>query len=484
MMDVSISQDRGALLSRDVFLSSLSPTRREVWLAATVGIGCLLGFVAAAPYAAVRLPQVPAFIAVYQSVLVTSDFITAALLFGQFAMTRATALLVLAAGYLFASLMAALHMATFPGLFVATGLLGADAQSTAWLYMFWHGGFPLAVALYAILKRAPVRPGATDGSAGPAVAIAASLVVVLAAGLAWVATHAGELLPPIMLGNRYTPQMLTVVSSTWMFSVLALTALLWRRPYAVLDLWLMVVMVAWVFDIALSAVLNAGRFDLGFYLGRISGLLAASFVLVMLLVETLSIYARLIAANAFLRDLANRDGLTGIFNRRALNDRLAGELSRAQRIGQSVSMLLIDVDHFKRFNDTYGHLDGDTCLREIAGIIARAARRPGDFAARYGGEEFAVILPAIHGPGAEQVAEGIRQAVMDAAIPHAEGSFGVVTVSIGIATVRPSTMTTAADIAGAADIALYQAKRDGRNRIAVNRGPLGPLGQHFRQEML
>lgn len=468
-------QDRGALLSRDVFLSTLSPSRREIVLAAAAAMACLLVFVAAAPFATVKLPEIPGFIAVYQSLLITSDVITAVLLFGQFAMTRATSMLVLGAGYLFAGLMAAVHMLTFPGLFAPMGLLGASAQSTAWLYMFWHAGFPIAVAFYAVLKRPPVRPGAVEGGGGVPIVIALLVVLGLAAALAALAIPFSNTLPAIMQGNHYTPDMLGVVGSTWALSLLALGLLLWRRPYAVLDLWLMVTLVAWVFDIALSAVLNAGRFDLGFYLGRLNGLLAAGFVLVMLLVETLSIYARLISANAFLRDLANRDGLTGIFNRRALNDRLAAELSRVQRIDQPVSMLLIDVDNFKRFNDTYGHLDGDTCLREIANIIARAARRPGDFAARYGGEEFAVVLPAIPANGAAQVAEIIRAEVMQAAIPHAASATGVVTISIGVATLQPNMTSTIADLTAAADVALYQAKAAGRNQVVVNHGTSASL---------
>ena len=474
-------QDRGAVFSRDVFLSTLTPSRREFSLAAAAAVGCLLVFVAAAPFATVKLPEIPGFIAVYQSLLVTSDVITAVLLFGQFAMMRAVSMLVLGAGYLFAALMAAIHMLTFPGLFAPAGLLGASAQSTAWLYMFWHAGFPIAVALYALLKRPLVRPGTLEDANGVPILLALLVVLGLVAGLAALAIPYSRLLPAIMQGSHYTPDMLGVVGVTWALSLLALGLLVWRRPYAVLDLWLMVSLVAWVFDIALSAVLNAGRFDLGFYLGRVNGLLAAGFVLVMLLVETLSIYARLIAANAFLRDLANRDGLTGIFNRRALNDRLAAELSRVQRIGEPVSMLLIDVDNFKRFNDTYGHLDGDTCLREIASIIARAARRPGDFAARYGGEEFAVVLPMISASGAAQVAEVIRRDVLQAAIPHAASATGVVTVSVGVATLRPNMLSTIVDLTAAADSALYRAKAAGRNQIAIGREVSGPLQAQFGQ---
>lgn len=451
--------------NQDVFLSVLQPTHAERRLAIGVAGVCLLVFLAAAPFATTRLPPSPAFIAVYQSLLVIGDAITAVLLFGQFAMLGAPALLVLACGYLFAGLMATVHMLTFPGLFANAGLLGADGQTTAWLYMFWHAGFPIAVTGYALM------PGDAADHAQPLargrIVIGLLAVCTLVVALAALATTGGFFLPPIMAGAGYTPTMILVTTTTWLCSLVALAALVRRRARAVLDLWLMVVMCAWVFDIALSAVLNGGRFDLGFYVGRANGLLASSFVLVMLLVETLRIYARLVGTNVYLRDLANRDGLTGIHNRRALDQRLLGELSRAQRIHQPVSLLMVDVDNFKSFNDTYGHLDGDACLREIASVVARVVRRPGDMAARFGGEEFAVLLPGTDATGAAQMAELLRQAVHDTAIPHGSNAAGVVTVSVGVATRWPNMLSTPEELIAAADRSLYVAKVAGRNQIAL-----------------
>ena len=159
----------GLALSRDVFLSTATPTPRERELAVVVALLCLLAFAVAAPFASVKLPEIPAFIAVYQSVLITTDVITAVLLFGQFALLRTLALLVLACGYLFAALTAAVHALSFPGLFTPTGLLGANSQSTAWLYMFWHGGFPIAVIAYTVLRRSDRRYGESLGAARRAI---------------------------------------------------------------------------------------------------------------------------------------------------------------------------------------------------------------------------------------------------------------------------------------------------------------------------
>jgi signal transduction histidine kinase len=282
---------------RQVFLSTVPAGRGERRLALAVVVVSAVLFVIAAPFAKVRLSPVWPFIPVYQSALVVNDLITAVLLFGQFAILRSRALLVLAAGYLFTALMAAVHGLTFPGLFSPTGLLGAGPQTTAWLYMYWHGGFPILVGAYALLKdemHPQARPARHDGVP---VLCAGGAVLAAVGGLTLLATLEQHVLPAIMEGNRYTPTMITVVSSVWVLSLLALGLLWRRRPHSVLDVWLMVVMSAWLFDIALSAVLNAGRFDLGFYAGRIYGLLAASFVLLVLLIEHGLLYARLAEAH-------------------------------------------------------------------------------------------------------------------------------------------------------------------------------------------
>jgi len=279
------------------FLSTLPAGRGDRRLALAVVLVSAAIFIALAPFATVPLAPVSAFIPIYQSVLVINDLITAVLLFGPFSL-RSRALLVLASGYLFTALMAVTHLLTFPGLFAPTGLLGAGLQSTAWLYMFWHGGFPLFVVAYALLKDGDREPSGARDRTPVAILGSAAAVLVVAGGLTLMATAGQKALPEIMLGNRYTPAMMVVVSSTWMSSLVALAVVGWRRPHGLLDVWLMVVMCAWLFDIALSAVLNAGRFDLGFYAGRIYGLLAATFVLVVLLFESGKLQARLAAVNA------------------------------------------------------------------------------------------------------------------------------------------------------------------------------------------
>jgi signal transduction histidine kinase len=282
---------------RPVFLSTLPAGSRERRVVVVVVAVSAAIFVASVAFAKVQLAPVWAFIPVYESALVVNDLITAVLLFGQFSFLKSRALLLLASGYLFTAFIAIAHALTFPGLFAPTGLLDAGPQSTAWLYMFWHGGFPLMVVGYTLLKDRGHETDQMRRRAGTAVLVSVATVLVIVCGLTLLATMGQQSLPAIMQGNRYTPAMIVVVSSVSASSVVALVCLWWRRPRTVLDLWLMVVMCAWFFDVALSAVLNAGRFDLGFYAGRVYGLMAASFVLIMLVVENSMLYGRLVEAH-------------------------------------------------------------------------------------------------------------------------------------------------------------------------------------------
>jgi len=175
--------------------------------------------------------------------------------------------------------------------------------------------------------------------------------------------------------------------------------------------------------------------------------------------------AALEQSNRRLAEIALLDGLTGISNRRGFDERLGMEWERAQRTRLPLSLLLIDIDHFKRVNDTYGHQVGDDYLRHIARVLGEAFDRPADFIARYGGEEFAVLLPETDSPGAFAVAGRIR-AVMEADAGIAEASCPT-TVSVGVSTWNKEEPASADQIISAADRALYAAKQNGRNRVEV-----------------
>jgi diguanylate cyclase (GGDEF)-like protein len=174
---------------------------------------------------------------------------------------------------------------------------------------------------------------------------------------------------------------------------------------------------------------------------------------------------RLEAANARLTELSATDGLTGIGNRRAFDATLQTEWARAAREGKQIGLLVLDVDHFKLYNDRYGHPAGDDCLRLIAALTDRTLRRPPDFAARFGGEEFVALLPGTSEAGARDVAERVRQALLEANVRHEGSPVGRVTLSIGAASLAPRLGDDPQMLIDLADQALYAAKRSGRNNV-------------------
>lgn len=171
--------------------------------------------------------------------------------------------------------------------------------------------------------------------------------------------------------------------------------------------------------------------------------------------------------NSKLEALSLTDSLTGIANRRHFDMLLQQEWQRAKRLGQPLALGMLDVDHFKDYNDHYGHLAGDTCLREIAQALAASLSRSSDVVARFGGEEFVFISPMSDAQDALHVAQRVVQAVADLALPHASSPIGYVTVSVGVVAVRPGPASTAEDMLRRADAALYQAKNNGRNRAEL-----------------
>jgi diguanylate cyclase (GGDEF)-like protein len=179
----------------------------------------------------------------------------------------------------------------------------------------------------------------------------------------------------------------------------------------------------------------------------------------------------LLEANRQLENLSNTDALTGLVNRRRFTGALDEEWKRAIRTGSGIAIAMIDVDHFKKYNDHYGHLAGDACLRQVADALQSSARQDLDVAARFGGEEFAVIMPGADWNTARSVAERIRRAIIDLGLPHAQSDLGMVSVSIGIAASAQTAGGTAEDLVRVADGALYEAKRNGRNRVC---GALDP----------
>lgn len=170
-------------------------------------------------------------------------------------------------------------------------------------------------------------------------------------------------------------------------------------------------------------------------------------------------------ANQRLSELSTTDGLTGIANRRKFDLALSEEWARAARAKTTISLIMLDIDHFKKFNDRYGHQQGDDCLRRVAEILRASARRQGDLVARYGGEEFCMIMPNTAAPGGLEIAERLRLSIEALDMPHALSPYCKVTVSIGLASLAAGEDKSSAALLRCADEALYRAKSEGRNCV-------------------
>jgi two-component system chemotaxis family response regulator WspR len=173
-------------------------------------------------------------------------------------------------------------------------------------------------------------------------------------------------------------------------------------------------------------------------------------------------------ANLELQRLNNVDGLTGLSNRRYFDEVIDAEWKRCTRAQTSVALLMIDVDNFKQYNDTYGHMAGDEVLKKVSNAVRKSCERATDVAARFGGEEFAVVLPSTDLAGAVHLAEKVRQSIAALALVHSGSTTGAhLSVSIGVASAVPQRGDSYADVIKTADQALYEAKRSGRNRVVM-----------------
>jgi diguanylate cyclase (GGDEF)-like protein len=173
-------------------------------------------------------------------------------------------------------------------------------------------------------------------------------------------------------------------------------------------------------------------------------------------------------ANLHLKELASSDELSGLGNRRGFDARLQAEWDLAAELRRPVGLLMLDVDHFKLFNDRYGHLEGDHCLRGVGEALSKISRGEADFPARYGGEEFALLLPGASQEKAMLIAERLRRTVESLSFTNTESPWGFVTVSVGVASLVPEKNESAEKLVEAADAGLYAAKRQGRNTVVAH----------------
>ncbi|MBW7965841.1 MASE4 domain-containing protein [Bradyrhizobium sp. BR 10261] len=294
MENKAISREHSILAVAD--LPATPQQRRVVLILAVVQ---LVAFVVVAPLAEIPLRPFPAFIPSVQAVMFANDLITAVLLFAQYSITRSTALLILASGYVFTALIVIPQALTFPGAFATDGLLGAGPQSSTWLYIFWHIGSPAFMAAYGWIKDRD-RPRAKEhGSAVPAIGWCVALVCILVCALTWVTTAGEQFLPAIFAPDRIhmIPVRAAIASAAELSVTVAAIAVLWMRRRSILDYWLILVLGGMVPDKILPIFFSISRWSLGYYAGRTFLLATSVYILVRLLGETTRLYDRLARAN-------------------------------------------------------------------------------------------------------------------------------------------------------------------------------------------
>lgn len=439
------------------------------------------------PFGMIELPHKDQYLSAIVGCIIFGNLLTAITMYSQYRASGLPALLVIFCTYLFGCFMSLLYVLTFPSLFINIADVEAIKEQTAgWVWVMWHVGITLGIWGYAFVGRkwsAPLKSKkqiVRSGTAG----------IVLTLFLVFFSYKASMLAVQRLPGLFYNNDLWQLKNSMigpilWALNMYALLVLRVRvKRQSVLHLWLSVAMLALLMEVTLE--LWAGmRFTLGWYVAKINSLISATIVLCAIVNEVNRLFIRLSeqhrqlieseeqleVANEQLLRLTNLDGLTEIPNRRRLDEILDRELQTPEERSNALSLLMIDIDYFKDYNDYYGHQAGDQVLKKVAQTIYAAAKRERGFAARYGGEEFVVILAGHHAQQTLELAERLRGEVAALAIEHHRSKVdNCVTISMGGYSLCPHEPMTSEELICHADDCLYQAKAAGRNRAIVKGG--------------
>jgi diguanylate cyclase (GGDEF)-like protein len=412
-------------------------------------------------------PHVSALVPICATVWSLADLLTAVLLVAQFYVKGAPSFGIVAIAYGLSAMFTWPYLVYFPGLFWSGSTSLAGPQVSAWLWMIWHITFPALIFVAAldgklfsrIVSQSDVRRAIAAGVGGTILAAAAvsTLLIVERAAL-----------PSLTVANHFEPLLTGVLMPIAIGMNLVTCILLLRtRPLGSLTLWLAVAMFSEAADLLLHCV-SAARYSYAWDVGRLLTISTACIVLVMMLCEVVALYGRLAG-------IARTDPLTSLPNRRAFEEYFDLVLGNARRLHGSLGLLVLDVDFFKKYNDTHGHLAGDECLRRISRELSACAGRPLDLVARYGGEEFVVALPDTSLNGVLEIAERIRARVEGLRFTASHMENRGVTVSIGVSHVRDAHGTGDLVHFETADRALYRAKKLGRNQVRLGEHQAPPV---------
>ena len=450
-----------------------SVAARELRRVVRYGLSLTVFALLLTPFAGIRLGVSLPFVALLFGATVTLSAVMALLLSVQAHANSSLPTAVLSVGFAYGALAMLLYGIFFPGMFPGVAAaVGASSTAVAYLWFLWQAGLLAAMLAYQWLRLGE-RSDPSGSMRGRRCIFGLLAAYAILTPLAiWL-----PILPPATAAGHRTE-----VFSNFMAPVIGLLAALSvfetlrdRRRANVVDVWMTIVAFGIIIETYLIVTGQTG-YTLGWYTARVVALVATSAVLTVMLTRASRRFADLIERAKALESEAHTDMLTGLSNRRRFDEEFARAFGSAIRRSSPIGVAIIDIDHFKNYNDTLGHQAGDVALRRIAAAIAESVERSGDFAARYGGEEFVVILEDTTLAGAAGVGERIRNAVLDVGIASPGG--GLLSVSVGVAARLPG--STGESLLRQADAALYDAKNAGRNRVAQWRSPEGaPIGSAF-----
>jgi diguanylate cyclase (GGDEF)-like protein len=446
----------------DLSTSMLSP-RQRAWVI-VLAVLIIAVTLATLPIAARPLGPNPALFAALYSCFFTASAITA-LAFGlQHRSSGAFESGILGTAFGILAVIAPLYAISSPGLGM-TELVGAGPATSSRLWAIWHLAFLGCIAIYAghdptELASAAESRRAVGRAAARRTTLLAAIGTLAASAIAWF----GDL-PAVFAQHDKHSQWLET-GATVVLGIVVIAALLRRSGGGhMLDAWLALAVLVLISD---AVVTSAGLlpFSVGWWIARCEHVTLSLAIVTVLLSQTDRTYTQVLRAQLLLAEQAMIDGLTGIPNRRKF-DRIADEsTARSTAAREPLAFAMLDIDRFKLFNDEFGHLAGDECLRAVAHALRATLRREADVVARYGGEEFAFVLPQTDLAAAQALCQRVRAAVEALAIPHASTSLlQFVTVSIGVTGFRYG--ETVESVISRADEALYRAKANGRNRVEI-----------------